>query len=540
MPEQVQNILTRIGEWWKKFNIRQKALMLSLTAIVLLSLGILAVVVTRPTYVPLIDCENAKMANEVKQLLDDNGSIKYKVTDTIHFEVEASDENDANMLLGSNNISTMGYDLTKADISKVVDGSFSTTEADKQKLYKQYLETKMAEDLASNVLVESANVSLDIPVDDGTLISRMQDSSASVSLALTGEMDEEQAYAIARFVATALGNDSLENITIINQKNAKILFSGADMESDSMIATNNLSTQQKASAAVEKRVKDMLVDSGMYSDVQVGLNLDMSFDRTERTTHDFSHPEGQDNGELTRSHDAESSSTGGQAAVPGTDSNDENTYLTQDGEVTSSSTSESDRWYSPNEEITKTTNSGGNINYDTGTVAVAATRFVIYDEAQLKASGELDDMTFDEFKAAHSDPVQVNASQEDIDMVAKATGFQPANVSFVCYERPQFVEAERKNIGVTDILQIVLAVLIFALLGYVVFRSTRKQKEEEPEPEISVDALLEATADVATDSLEDIGYAEKSETRLLIEKFVDENPDAVALLLRNWLNEDWE
>lgn len=514
--------------------------MLSLTAIVLLSLGILAVVVTRPTYVPLIDCENAKMASEVKQLLDDNGSIKYKVVDTIHFEVEASDENNANMLLGSNNISTMGYDLTKADISKVVDGSFSTTEADKQKLYKQYLETKMAEDLASNVLVESANVSLDIPVDDGTLISRMQDSSASVSLALTGEMDEEQAYAIARFVATALGNDSLKNITLINQKNAKILFSGADMESDSMVATNNLSTQQKASAAVEKRVKDMLVDSGMYSDVQVGLNLDMSFDRTEITSHDFSHPEGQDNGELVKSHDAESSSTGGQAAVPGTDSNDENTYLTQDGEISSSSTSESDRVYSPNEKITKTTNSGGNINYDTGTIAVAATRFVIYDEAQLKASGELDDMTFEEYKAAHSDPVPVDASQDEIDMVAKATGFQPANVSFVCYERPQFVEAERKNIGVTDILQIVLAVLIFALLGYVVFRSTRKQKEEEPEPEISVDALLEATADAATDSLEDIGYAEKSETRLLIEKFVDENPDAVALLLRNWLNEDWE
>ena len=540
MPEQVQNILTRIGEWWKKFNIRQKALMLSLTAIVLLSLGILAVVVTRPTYVPLIDCENAKMANEVKQLLDDNGSIKYKVTDTIHFEVEASDENDANMLLGSNNISTMGYDLTKADISKVVDGSFSTTEADKQKLYKQYLETKMAEDLASSVLVESATVSLDIPVDDGTLISRMQDSSASVSLALTGEMDEEQAYAIARFVATALGNDSLKNITLINQKNAKILFSGADMESDSMIATNNLSTQRKASADVEKRIKDMLVDSGMYSDVQVGLNLDMSFDKSEITEHDFSHPEGQDHGELVRSHDAESSSTGGQAAVPGTDSNDENTYLTQDGEVSSSSTSEQDRWYNPNEKITKTTNSGGKINYDTGTVAVAATRFVIYDEAQLKASGELDDMSFDEFKAAHSDPVRVDVTQEEIDMVAKAAGFQAANVSFVCYERPQFVEAERKNIGVTDILQIVLAVLIFALLGYVVFRSTRKQKEEEPEPEISVDALLEATADVATDSLEDIGYAEKSETRLLIEKFVDENPDAVALLLRNWLNEDWE
>ena len=41
-------------------------------------------------------------------------------------------------------------------------------------------------------------------------------------------------------------------------------------------------------------------------------------------------------------------------------------------------------------------------------------------------------------------------------------------------------------------------------------------------------------------SLEDIGFNEKSETRLMIEKFVDENPEAVASLLRNWLNEEWE
>ena len=77
------------------------------------------------------------------------------------------------------------------------------------------------------------------------------------------------------------------------------------------------------------------------------------------------------------------------------------------------------------------------------------------------------------------------------------------------------------------------------MLGFVVFRSTRNQNEEEEEPELSVDALLQSTAD-ASEDMEDIGYSEKSETRLLIEKFVDENPDAAALLLRNWLNEDWE
>ena len=42
------------------------------------------------------------------------------------------------------------------------------------------------------------------------------------------------------------------------------------------------------------------------------------------------------------------------------------------------------------------------------------------------------------------------------------------------------------------------------------------------------------------ESVEDIEYDEKSEVRKAIEKFVDENPESVALLLRNWLNNDWE
>ena len=109
----------------------------------------------------------------------------------------------------------------------------------------------------------------------------------------------------------------------------------------------------------------------------------------------------------------------------------------------------------------------------------------------------------------------------------------------MCYEEPTFIDEPDSGFNVMDYAQIALAVLIFALLGFVVFRSTRSQKVEEPVPEISVESLLESTSDSQMD-LEDIGYNEKSDVRVMIEKFVDENPEAVAALLRNWLNEDWE
>ena len=63
---------------------------------------------------------------------------------------------------------------------------------------------------------------------------------------------------------------------------------------------------------------------------------------------------------------------------------------------------------------------------------------------------------------------------------------------------------------------------------------SRRAKQEEEE--LSVENMLQSTPEP---ELEDIDVETKSETRKVIEKFVDENPEAAANLLRNWLNDDW-
>ena len=59
----------------------------------------------------------------------------------------------------------------------------------------------------------------------------------------------------------------------------------------------------------------------------------------------------------------------------------------------------------------------------------------------------------------------------------------------------------------------------------------------ELEPELSVEQLLATTKE--NQSLDEIEFSDKSETRKMIEKFVDENPEATAQLLRNWLSDEW-
>jgi len=99
-----------------------------------------------------------------------------------------------------------------------------------------------------------------------------------------------------------------------------------------------------------------------------------------------------------------------------------------------------------------------------------------------------------------------------------------------------FIDKEPLDLEASDIIQIALIVIILLLLAFVVLRGMRGEKVEEVEEELSVESLLQSTPEV---ELENIELETKSETRKLIEKFVDENPEAAALLLRNWLEEDW-
>lgn len=534
MPDKVKEILNKITEWWKKFSTKQKMLIVSITAVVVVALIILYVVMSKPTTVQLITCEDTAQAGTVKDLLSGE-SIWYSVSDDgLTFTIHSEDEANANILLGQNSIPSNGYSIDDA-----LGGGFSTTEADKDKKYQLYMEERFKKFLETLDNVDTASVRLSIPEDDGTIISRNEESYASVILKLNGEMDEDQAAGLAQYMATGLGNKSTDSILIMDTS-SNVLFSGGDSTTTSGVSNSQLSYQTKVENKVKGAVKDVVLGTDVYDNVEVGLNLKLNMDAVKETDHDYYVHDGQDQGYLSSESNYESNATGGAAATPGTDTNDDDTaYMLENGEISSQSITDSKKNYTPSEKITETQKSVGDIDYDNSSLTVVATNYVTYDEDTLKADGTLDDMTFDQFVAQNSQRVKGTVDQDFYDMVSKATGIATNNISIVAYDVPFFVYSDMTGRTWSDYLQIALAVLIFALLGYVVFRSTRKEQAVEMEPELSVESLLETTKEAEQDDLEDIGYNEKSETRLLIEKFVDENPEAVASLLRNWLNEEW-
>lgn len=536
MPEQIKAILEKIVDWWKKFNTKQRILLGSVVAVVIIALVILTMVMTTPETERLHTCKDFAEAAKIKELLSTDETINYTFSETdMTFRVDAEDLANASMLLGSNQIELSTYSL-----DSVVDGSFTRTEADKQKLYQDYLEQKFADHISSLSVVESCTVDLTLPKNDGTILSREQNATAAITLFLNGEMDSDQAYSLALFVATQLGNEGTEGITIIDS-NSYVLFSGADANSSMGVASTQLTFMDKLKTAISNDVKDVLVGSKIFADVEVALNVDISFDQSEIVKTEIGIPQGMDGGAITQQSLYDMvSNQGAEGGTPGTDTNDDTTYVIEDNQYGMTEISESDTIYDYDRMVTTIRGNGGDIVYENCSAAVTARKYVVYKEEELRLSGALEEMTWEEFKAANSEIRVVEVDEQYIQLIANATGFPANKITILCKEEPQFVDEIKDSFNVMDYAQIILAVFIFALLGFVVFRTTRSQKvEEEIVPEISVETLLESTKDVQ-EQLEDIGYTEKSDVRIMIEKFVDENPEAVAALLRNWLNEDWE
>lgn len=538
MQERLRNIPKQFVEWWNKFSVKQKTLIASVTLAVIVGLLIVARVLTTPTMVSIRTCEDTKEAGEVKQLLDGEG-IKFEVSsDGLSFSVKSQDEANAAILLGQNGIPASGYDF-----NNVFEGGFSTTEADKFKKYQRYLQDELAGQLEMLDVVDSATVKLSMPVDDGTVLALEEDTYAAVTLSLSEEIDEERASGLAKWIATAVGNDTTDEISIMDSE-GNVLFIGGDTSTSIGAASGQLSYKTKAENMVKGQVKDVILGTGVYDSASVGLNLDISFDETEETDNNYYTEDGAEHGPVASESLYEKEATGGDGGVPGTDTNngDDTGYMLEDGATSNLTISDTDRQYNTSQKVTTRKGGVGDVNYENSSITVVANQNRYYSEAALKASGELDDMTFDEFVAANRDKVKLDVDQDFIQMVSKATGFSEDNIVIVAYEVPFFEYDDGGSFidRAVDYLPIIIAVIIMLMLGYVVFRSTRKEQVlVEEEPELSVESLLASTKE-AEDSLEDIGFSEKSETRILIEKFVDENPEAVASLLRNWLNEEWE
>lgn len=537
MRDRIKEIPTQFTEFWKKYTGKQKTIIIAVICVILVAIAFVAWFVSRPKWTQFQRFENLDDANAMASALT-GAEIEYDASkDGLTLYVHDKDMTQALYAMSDNKLTDTGYTWDSA-----FDNSISTTESEKSQKRILALQSSIKKSLQGYSFIDNADVFIDVPETTYSVLDEEGKTSITALIEVSDNnkdmLTTETAEALASWLANAVGTDT-EHV-IINDSNATCIYNGATKGGLGGALSGGVSEFcDRLRNTIASNVTDLLVKTG-YDDIQVGTS-GISFDTStvEELSKTYSVAEGREYGYPTDLYTYSGSGLNGSGGIPGTSSNDDDTdtmLKNTNGSSSSVEVQDLDKLLT-DETIRNIKSETPAIKLEDSSLAVVALRYVIHDEEVLEKDGTLDDMTFEEYMAQNDERTQVQATEQEIALISAATGVAQNNISVIAYEVPKFVEKAETGRGIADYLMIILAVLIIALLIYVVLRGTAPVGVDDEEPELSVEQLLATTKE--NQSLDDIEFSDKSETRKMIEKFVEENPEAVAQLLRNWLNDDW-
>lgn len=530
MMEKINQIPAKLLEFWNKYTSKQKTLIISITAVVFLVLVGAVYFVSRPQMEVLIEAGSTKDAKSVVDTLEAAGFTYELSRDSMTVYVDAKDYSKALLALAENNIPSLGMTL-----DELFDNGFSTTESEKKLKANIYKQDWLRQALINMEHIQDAVVSITQPSTGNTIFEETEETSVSVILTVDDEFQVSEAKTIANIVAGAVGNKTTDSVKIADQHGTLLFSQSEDLLTGNV--SSMLEYQQEVSNLKIEALYKLLVGIPAYDDAKIVPNLVFDMDQMTECYEEYTVADGNDQGYLSHDYIYEAINTTGNGGTPGTDSNDELGYMIEENASNGASVNITESDYLPNKRVTNLVKAMGTIVSEQSSLAINLISYRTYKEEDLERQGLLEEQEFADYVLANDTVTALEVSDEVYNLVSKSTGIEVEDIQILAWEVPLFQPKVNAGWEWSDYLMIILTVLIIALLIFVVFKGSAQEEVTELEPELSVEQLLATTKE--NQSLDDIEFSEKSETRRMIEKFVDENPEAVAQLLRNWLSDDW-
>ena len=542
MREKVKEIPEKFKVFWDKYTSKQKTIVIAIICVVLIAIGVVAWLASRPTWSKFQVFDSVDDANTMTKALDDQ-SITWKASsDGKTIYVHQDDMTNALYAMSDNGLTDKGYTWDAA-----FDNSMSTTESEKDQKRVLALQSEIRQSLIQYKFIDDANVFINVPESTYTVLSSDDAETAKTSITASIELndknkdllDDKTAETLAYWLANTVGTD-VKNV-IINDTDGKCIYNGNTSDGLGGVLTGG-STEycNKLRNTIADNVTTLLIRCG-YDDAQVGTDgIQFDMNKIETLTKEYSVDDGREYGYPTNLYTYSSKGASGNGGTPGTDSNDSDTDYVNNSSSGTSNTVDVQKLTDllTNEKVQNIKQETPAIKLADSSLGIVVRKYTVYKEDDLKADGTLDKTTWDQFISQNNKISTTTVSTDEINLISAATGVSANKITVLAYNVPQFVSSTKSSNGISNYLMIILTVLIIALLIFVILRGASPLAAEDEEPELSVEQLLATTKE--NQSLDDIEFSDKSETRKLIEKFVDENPEAVAQLLRNWLNDEWE
>ena len=277
MADRLKELLAKVLEWWNRFTAKQRTIIISVAAAVVFTFAIIIYIFTRPQYIEIMTCDNSAQAAEVVEALEAAGITHRESVDGRTIEVEKSQQSLASITLGSAGFvpNTLNRDLYFSD-------SIGTTSSDRERLWQLYMQDELELMFSSLEPVKSVQVDIELPQQNGTLMAAQQEGFAYIQLELSGTFTSANALAMAKCAATALGNKTTDNISIMDSE-GNLLFAGGDDFNAQGTADSIQELQTQAESMLTYQVKRVFLATNQYQNADVVTHLALDYSAYEST-----------------------------------------------------------------------------------------------------------------------------------------------------------------------------------------------------------------------------------------------------------------
>ncbi len=511
MGDFLNQIRTRAVDFYNSLDNRMRWVYGVSSLFVVLGIGIGFFIMNQPHYVVLMRNLSLEDAGAITAKLDETQIPWKQENNNSTVLVPEKQRDKALMELAVGGFTGSG-EITWEDVMSK--NSITMTNDEKNRLFLLAQTTALSKAVRSLDGVEDAIVNLHISQDSAFVIEKDDNAKASVILKLKSgyKLKEEQVNGIVMILVNAVKGLKKENVTVTDSSGVQLNITEENTEN--FKATNRMEMTQAVQDTTKKKLKDFLSTIYGADNVEVSVNVTLDFDTESSEIIKFSPPiEGNEDGLVRSMTDLSETVVNGQSGgAPGTDSNTQATnYPT---------TSNSESTY---KKANKT------LNYELNQIKTNIS----------KAQGQIKDLTIAVIinkKALVGNEMTDVQKTEVVNLVSAAGGINSKSIlvsaqEFAPKETVTITPQAAGILGIPTWLAAVIGALLLGgiVLAVVIIRRRSRVKEVEEIQQAIEAQELEAI---------DLDYKDKSSPKYQIEKFIDAKPDAVAALLRSWLNEE--
>jgi flagellar M-ring protein FliF len=551
MPEQIKKYTDPMQSRWNSLTRPQQYKFLGVVLVLLVAIIIALYFIFRTNWVTLANNRDILEIQNMQIALRERG-IRYNVEDGgRRLDVPARDRQRAIMEITAQERAPVDERFRWADA--FAGTGLSTTESQRRRMDTLALEGDIETMLEVVNGVAVATVSLAVPDPHRAFTPGTPATSAAVILSTTTSFSPQEGRDLALIVTRAVPGLELENVHIIDHQARTIFDGGEDVSRNH--ATEAAEHQIRSNNLLRFDLHRLLTTFFDSVEAVPSLRFSDSYDQLETRTI-LGIPDGTDMGFIigTTERSEYRGLMGGHepgvgwnwGGIPGY-------QMGGAGEQSGSRRFEDIREILTDTTVIQRQTMGGGFIPEESRVSVTAS--FNRDIRQVDWLAEDETRTqrdWEEFVSTQRNARMLNG--EDFPqyeyfryLIASASGVPVANVSLIVSEILNFVHTETRVWDWNTIIMLAIFALLLIMLAWFLLKTRAKAEEEAEEAEsplsiedILVSTQLEEAKEAEIAALDEENYFRENEVKKQIEKFVNEKPEAVASLLRNWLNvEEW-